>query len=66
MSQKVKFSILGFGRFGEKLIVPAFKDDDNYRLQIDAFADCILNNTPVPIPGEEGLINQKIIVEVNK
>ena len=42
------------------------KNDDNYRLQIDAFAESILNNTPVPISGEEGLINQKIIDEVNK
>ncbi|MHA1111100.1 MAG: Gfo/Idh/MocA family protein [Promethearchaeota archaeon] len=42
------------------------KNDDNYRLQIDAFAESILDNTPVPISGEEGLINQKIIDEVNK
>jgi predicted dehydrogenase len=42
------------------------KNDDHYRMQIDAFAQSILNNTPVPIPGEEGQTNQKIIDLVNK
>ena len=26
MTQKVKFGIIGFGRFGEKLLIPAFND----------------------------------------
>jgi len=41
-------------------------NDDHYRLQIDAFAQSIMNDTPVPISGEEGLINQKIIDLVNE
>ncbi len=41
-------------------------NDDHYRLQIDAFAKSIINNSPVPVPGEEGLINQKIIDLVNQ
>jgi predicted dehydrogenase len=41
-------------------------NDDHYRKQIDAFAECIINDTPVPVSGEEGLINQKIIDLVNK
>lgn len=41
-------------------------NDDHYRIQIDAFAESILNDTPVPISGEEGLINQKIIDLVNR
>lgn len=41
-------------------------NDDHYRIQIKAFAESIINNTPVPVPGEEGLINQKIIDLVNK
>ena len=32
-------------------------NDDHYRIQIDAFAESIINDSPVPISGDEGLIN---------
>jgi predicted dehydrogenase len=48
-----------------KLETRTIHNADNYALEIQAFADCILNDTPVPIPGSEGLINQRIIDLVN-
>jgi predicted dehydrogenase len=41
-------------------------NENHYAKMLDAFSDAIMNNKPVPIPGEEGLINQKIIDAVNK
>jgi predicted dehydrogenase len=49
------------GKFDTRMIHNA----DNYALEIQAFAECILNNTPVPVPGSEGLANQRIIDLVN-
>ena len=53
-------------KIGGKTQVYEIKNEDHYGIQIDAFAQSILNDTPVPIPGEEGLINQKIIDLVNE
>lgn len=45
------------GKFERSMI----NNEDHYSLMIDAFAQAIKNNLPSPIPGEEGLKNQKII-----
>jgi 1,5-anhydro-D-fructose reductase (1,5-anhydro-D-mannitol-forming) len=45
----------------EVIVVP-----DLYEKEISLFSDCILNNTASPIPGEEGLINQRVIDEAIK
>jgi predicted dehydrogenase len=45
----------------EVIVVPNL-----YEKEISLFSDCILNNTPSPIPGEEGLINQRVIDEAMK
>lgn len=50
------------GKF-EKIII---HNIDNYASEIDAFANCILNNTSEPISGMDGLINQEIIDLVNR
>ncbi len=42
----------------EKISVP-----DLYEKEITLFSNCILNNTPSPVPGEEGLINQRVLDE---
>ena len=43
-----------------------FAVPDLYEKEISLFSDCILNNTESPIPGEEGLINQRVIDEAIK
>ena len=45
------------GKFERRTIGNA----DHYMLMIDAFAEAIQKDQPPPIPGEEGLKNQKII-----
>lgn len=37
------------------------QNEDHYALEMDAFAWAIANGRPVPIPGEEGLANQRVI-----
>jgi predicted dehydrogenase len=54
-----------YREIGDKAQMYFIENDDHYTMQIDAFAKSILNNTPVPISGEEGLINQRIIDQVN-
>jgi 1,5-anhydro-D-fructose reductase (1,5-anhydro-D-mannitol-forming) len=45
----------------ETIIVPNL-----YEKEVTAFSESILNNTPSPIPGEEGLKNQRVLDEVIK
>ena len=45
----------------EKIVVPNL-----YEKEVTLFSESILNNTPVPIPGEEGLKNQLILDEAMK
>jgi predicted dehydrogenase len=45
----------------EIIVVP-----DLYEKEVTAFSECIINNTASPIPGEEGLINQRILDEAIK
>jgi predicted dehydrogenase len=45
----------------EEIVVP-----DLYEKELSLFSECILNNTPSPIPGEEGLINQIMLDEAIK
>jgi predicted dehydrogenase len=40
----------------EAIVVP-----DLYREEVERFAACILNNSDPPIPGEEGLKNQRVL-----
>jgi predicted dehydrogenase len=54
-----------FQEIGVKTETITVKNEDHYKTEIDAFAQSIMNNSPVPIPGEEGLVNQKIIDLVN-
>jgi 1,5-anhydro-D-fructose reductase (1,5-anhydro-D-mannitol-forming) len=42
----------------EKIIVPNL-----YEKEVTLFSESILNNTPLPIPGEEGLKNQHVLDE---
>ncbi len=55
-----------FREIGDKSQIYTMEVEDHYTLQLDDFAQCIKNNTPVPVTGEDGLINQKIIDLVNK
>ena len=41
------------------------ENEDMYTKEIDTFARCIMGETRNPVPGKEGLINQKIIDLVN-
>lgn len=45
----------------ESIVVP-----DLYEKEVTAFSESILNNTPSPIPGEEGLKNQRVLDEAMK
>jgi predicted dehydrogenase len=45
----------------ETIIVPNL-----YEKEVTLFSDCIINNTVPPIPGEEGLKNQRVIDEAIK
>ncbi len=45
----------------EIIIVP-----DLYEKEVTLFSECIINNTESPIPGEEGLINQRFLDEAMK
>lgn len=45
----------------EKIVVPNL-----YEKEVTLFSDCILNNTVSPIPGEEGLKNQRVLDEAMK
>ncbi len=40
---------------------PAIPDEDQFALEMDHFADCIINNQTPFTPGEEGLQDQKIM-----
>jgi predicted dehydrogenase len=51
---------------GKDIQLKMIHNEDNYALEIDAFAQGILTNSPVPVPGEDGLINQRYIDLVNK
>lgn len=51
---------------GEKMETKSIKNHNHYAVEIDLFAQSILNNTPVPVSGEEGLKNQRIIDLVNQ
>ena len=64
--------ILGLGtRLGEALIVTMDADGrrteesippvDHYRLIVEAFADAVLNKTPVPLPPSNSLNNMRAI-----
>jgi predicted dehydrogenase len=45
----------------EKFVVPNL-----YEKEVTLFSESILNNTPVPVPGEEGLKNQLVLDEAMK
>lgn len=45
----------------ESIIIPNL-----YEKEISAFSDSLLNDTPLPIPGEEGLKNQIVLDEILK
>jgi predicted dehydrogenase len=45
----------------ETIVVP-----DLYEKEVTLFSDCIINNSVSPVPGEEGLINQKFLEEALK
>jgi predicted dehydrogenase len=45
----------------ETIIVP-----DLYEKEVTLFSECIINNTVSPIPGEEGLKNQRVLDEAMK
>ena len=49
-------------RIVEDRIEP-FDLPDLYEREVTLFSECILNNTPSPIPGEVGLANQRVIDE---
>jgi predicted dehydrogenase len=64
--------ILGLGtRLGEALIVTMDADGrrteetipsvDHYQLMVEAFADAILNKTPVPLPPSDSLSNMRVL-----
>jgi predicted dehydrogenase len=38
-----------------------FKVPDLYEKEVTLFSECILNNTASPVPGEEGLKNQRVL-----
>ena len=42
------------------------QNTDMYALEIDAFCRCIKGEIPNPVPGKEGLINQRLIDMVNQ
>ena len=50
---------------GDGIEYITIENENFYTKEIDAFSQAILNDTLVPIPGEEGLINQKLIDMVN-
>ncbi len=49
---------------GDKTHSVKVKNGNQYTKQIDAFCKCIIEDTESPIPGEEGLLNQKIIQHI--
>jgi predicted dehydrogenase len=37
---------------------------DHFAAEMDAFSDCILNNRPTTVPGEEGRRDQRIMAAI--
>lgn len=50
---------------GGNVEIKTIQNHNHYAVEIDLFAHAILNNMPVPISGEDGLKNQRIIDLVN-
>lgn len=42
----------------------AFPQDDQFAVEMDRFAQCILNNQPTTVPGEEGLRDVRIMMAI--
>jgi predicted dehydrogenase len=56
----VKLRTFSFENNSEEII----HNGNCYTAEIDDFANCLLKNTPVPIPGSEGLKNQQILDKI--
>jgi len=54
------------GEIGSEAFSTMITNEDPYTKEMDAFAEAVLAGTPVPVPGEEGLENQRIIDMVNQ
>ena len=51
---------------GGETVQTKVTNEDPYANELDVFAEAVLGGTPVPVPGEEGLENQRIIDLVNR
>ncbi len=61
---KLRFSKLQDG--AETEMQPAIEDKDQFALEMDHMAQCVLNNTQPRTPGEEGLRDQQITDAIYK
>jgi predicted dehydrogenase len=46
--------------------IERFKQQNRFKLQIEHFSDCILNNKPLRLPPEDGLKNTAVLVAIQK
>ena len=61
---KLRFSKLENGKEVER--VPSIEDKDQFALEMDHMATCVLNNQQPHTPGEEGLQDQRIVEAIYK
>lgn len=62
---KLRFKRLGDGE-KDTVIEPSLEDKDQFALEMDHFAECVMTDRQPRTPGEEGLQDQRIIEAVYK